>query len=76
MIFLHPTTLYQCMFADDTAILASACNAISASYKLQQRFNEITIWLNEWRIKPKPGETIYLPKESSMVSNAAKFTGL
>ena len=45
-------------FADDTAILASACNATSASHKLQESLNEITQWLNEWRIKPNVNKSV------------------
>ena len=34
-------------FSQDTAILASASNAISASRELQLSLNEISQWLNE-----------------------------
>lgn len=38
-------------FADDTAILASHADAVSASQNLQNNLNEVQQWLKKWRIK-------------------------
>jgi steroid 5-alpha reductase family enzyme len=38
-------------FADDTAVLASEQNAVTASQKLQAHLSEIEHWLLKWRMK-------------------------
>jgi len=38
-------------YADDTAILASHQNPITASKKLQNHLNQFEIWLKRWRIE-------------------------
>lgn len=48
-----PTTFNTTMatFADDTAILSSSDDPITASLNLQHNLNEFQNWLNRWRIK-------------------------
>jgi hypothetical protein len=38
-------------YADDTAILASHQNPITASTNLQRHLNQFGTWLKQWRIK-------------------------
>ena len=45
-------------FADDTAALAVDLDPKKASAKLQNSLNEITAWLQKWRIKPNESKSI------------------
>jgi hypothetical protein len=45
-------------FADDTAIMASDQNPVSASQKLQAHLSEIEHWLLKWRMKANATKSI------------------
>jgi hypothetical protein len=45
--------------ADDTAILASHQNPITASSNLQHRLNQLEKWLKRWRIKANENKSTH-----------------
>jgi hypothetical protein len=47
-------------YADDTAILASHQNPITASRKLQNHLNHFENWLKRWRIKANENESTHV----------------
>jgi hypothetical protein len=47
-------------YADDTAILASHLNPITASRKLQNYLNQFQKWLKSWRIKPNQNKSTHV----------------
>jgi len=47
-------------YADDTAILASHQNHITASTDLQHRLNQFETWLKQWRIKANENKSTHV----------------
>jgi hypothetical protein len=47
-------------YADDTAILASHQNPITASRKLQNHLNQFEKWLKRWRIKANENKSTHV----------------
>jgi phosphoketolase len=47
-------------YADDTAILASHQNPITASRKLQNHLNQFQKWLKSWRIKANENKSTHV----------------
>jgi hypothetical protein len=48
-------------YADDTAIVASHQNPITASRKLKNRLIQLEKWSKRWRIKANKTKSIHLP---------------
>jgi hypothetical protein len=46
--------------ADDTAILASHQNPITASRKLQNHLNQFGKWIKRWRIKANENKSTHV----------------
>jgi hypothetical protein len=47
-------------YADDTAILASHQNPITASTSLQHHLNQLEKWLKRWRIKANENKSTHI----------------
>ena len=47
-------------YADDTAILASHQNPITASTNLQHHLNQFEKWLKRWRIKANENKSTHI----------------
>ena len=47
-------------YADDTAILASHQNHITASTNLQHHLNQFETWLKQWRIKANENKSTHV----------------
>jgi hypothetical protein len=47
-----------CTYADDTALLASDRNPLTASGKLQRGLDDVTEWLQRWRIKASTTKSV------------------
>lgn len=47
-------------YADDTAILARNRDPVAASQTLQKGLDEISIWLNKWRIKASANKSVHV----------------
>ncbi|GFY16043.1 RNA-directed DNA polymerase from mobile element jockey [Trichonephila clavipes] len=60
-IYTHdfPTTptVDVCLFADDAAIIAQACNPDMVRRYLQQYLKKLQSWLRKWRIKINVGKS-------------------
>lgn len=47
-------------YADDTAILARNKDPVAASESLQRGLDQISIWLNKWRIKASANKSVHV----------------
>jgi len=47
-------------YTDDTAILASHQNPITASTNLQHHFNQLEEWLKRWRMKANRNKSTHI----------------
>lgn len=57
-----PVNPFTCIatYADDTAVLSVHENAITASQNLQNGLNDITGWLDSWRIKVNVNKSVHI----------------
>jgi hypothetical protein len=62
-------------YADDTAILASHQNPITASANLQQHLNQFGKWLKQWRIKANENKSTHVTSLKREICPAITLNG-